>query len=127
MRRPMLVITCLFGCSTSAEPAHRTATVRAYEEGLGAAGRVAVFGDARGLVTNVVATDRVGVASAAVNPGDLVTIANVGAPRFELTTYVDIAPGDEMVIGETEDEGNEGVGDVGAVIVDVAPLPDAMT
>jgi hypothetical protein len=98
------------------------ATVHAYEESIGAAGRIAVFQDDAGRALATIVTGDDGTAKHPVTPGDMVTIANVGANVFDLTTYVDVSPGDELVIGELEPE--DGVHDYGAVPV---ALPEAFT
>jgi hypothetical protein len=96
-------------------PASGLATVHAYEESVGAAGRIAVFQDGAGRALATVVTGEDGTAAQPVTAGDMITIANVGANLFDLTTYVDVAPGDELVIGELEPE--DGVRDFGAVPV----------
>ena len=102
-----LVILSLAACTGTRDPitpSGDVATIRVFEEGTGAQGRIAIFQDRRGAVRTQVRTGSDGRATSSIRAGDMVTLANVGAPKFDLITYVDLQPSDLAVVGEIESE-----------------------
>lgn len=127
MTRELFLALAAVGCTGGREPAAQdVATIRVFEEGIGASGRVAVFQGPDGAVRAAVPTADDGSATAPVQAGDMVTLANVGASRFELTTYVDLRPGDLAVVGELATEGDESAS-TGLVQVALPAAPPGAT
>lgn len=121
----VLAIALLPACDGAPPPAGSQAptgavTVHAYEEGIDASGRIAVFQTAAGLPVVTLVTGSDGRATNPITAGDMVTVANVGAPIFDLTTFVDVEPGDELTIGELARE--DGGGDIGVVPVSLSAV-----
>ncbi len=121
----VLAIALLPACDGAPRATDDTATgavtVHAYEEGVDASGRIAVFQSAAGqpLATRLTGSD--GRATNPIAAGDMVTVANVGAPIFDLITFADLEPGDELTVGELARE--DGGGDIGAVPVSLSAAP----
>ena len=101
----------------SSDPDGGTATVHTFEEGTSASGRIAIFQTPDGAAREVLTTGDDGLATASIAAGDMVTVANVSSPQYDLTTFAEVSPGDVMTVGETAFEGAMGVGDIGAVPV----------
>jgi hypothetical protein len=101
--------------ATDGEARTGAVTVHAYEEGVDASGRIAVFQNAAGIPLATRSTGSDGTATNPITAGDMVTVANVGAPIFDLITFADVEPGDELTVGELARE--DGGGDIGAVPV----------
>lgn len=79
------------------------ATVAVYEEGAPRADRWVVFHDHDGRVIARARSGRDGKASGEVPPGGMITVAQAESPRH-LVTFVDVQPGDTIVIGEKDEE-----------------------
>jgi hypothetical protein len=99
-------------------------TVGVYDEGAPLANRWVVFHDGSGSVLSRTMSGRDGRASGAVPAGGAVTVAH-GESLRHLVTFLDVEPGDEITIGEKDEE--ETVAEVvGQVQVRIpGPLPGA--
>jgi hypothetical protein len=78
-------------------------TVAVYYEGEPLAGQWVVFQDEGGNVLSSARSGTDGKASAEVGPRAMVTVAH-GASLRRLYTVMDVKPGDEIVVGEKEDD-----------------------
>lgn len=78
-------------------------TVAVYEEGAPRADRWVVFHDREGNVLARAKSGRDGKASGEVPAGGMITVAQAESPRH-LVTFVDVQPGDAIVIGEKDEE-----------------------
>ena len=106
MKSAILVLS-ITACAGSRDPISSVgdvASIRVFDEGTGVEGRIAIFQDRNGEIRKQVRTGSDGIATSSIRPGDMVTLANVGAPKFDLTTYVDLQPSDVGIVGETETE-----------------------
>jgi hypothetical protein len=83
------------------------AVVSVYDDGRPLADRWVVFQDSEGNVISSVKSGADGKASADVFAGSMVTVA-YGTSVQHLITVLAVKPGDEIVIGEREDEGGAG-------------------
>ncbi|WP_394840654.1 hypothetical protein LZC95_26500 [Pendulispora brunnea] len=78
--------------------------VAVYDDGAPLSGRHIVFHDAAGAVVAEATSGDDGKASAEAPAGGMVTVA-YGNSVYQLITVTGVQPGDEIVVGETEDEG----------------------
>jgi len=78
--------------------------VAIYDDGAPLAGRRVVFQDGAGMVVAEATSGDDGKASAEVPAGGMVTVA-YGNSVYQLITVTAVQPGDDIVVGETEDEG----------------------
>jgi hypothetical protein len=80
------------------------ATVRVFDDGQPAVGRSVVFHDPNGEVIALTKTDKEGRAAGPVDRGSMVTVADTSS-MTKLLTIRDVEPGDDLMVGEDEDEG----------------------
>ncbi len=88
-------------------PPTGSARVRVYDDGAPFPGRTVVFHDRGGLLLASGKTADDGSVSAGIDPGASVTVA-YGTSVKHLYSVFGLVPGDEIVIGELEDEGEGG-------------------
>ncbi len=80
------------------------AAVKVFDDGRVAPDRWVVFHGADGSVLASTRTDAKGQASGPIGPGGMVTVVDATS-MTKLVTFRDVEPGDEIVVGEPEDEG----------------------
>lgn len=97
------------------------ATVLVFDEGQPLVDRWVVFHDPDGSVTSTAKSDAAGKATAGVNPGSMITVA-YGTSIRRLVTVAGVMPGDEVLVGEKEDD-EHGAGN--AVVSAKVKLPGA--
>jgi hypothetical protein len=125
------VSASFFGCGQDGKPpvsadnraGSASASIQVFEEGVGASGRVAVFQDHAGVILSTAETAPDGSAQGAVISGDMVTLANLGSTKFDLTTYIELKPGDIAVLGEGAESDSDEAGVAGIRCTTLGALP----
>jgi hypothetical protein len=124
----VLALVVAFGIRARSKPNHAgplgRAVVSVYDDGRPLADRWVVFQDSEGKVTSSTRSGADGKASGEVHAGSMVTVA-FGTSVQHLVTILAVKPGDEIVIGEREDEGGSGNTVAPAKVLLPGPLASA--